>query len=115
MGAGTSYTVNQTGGNKDAVIGAHTHTITDPGHGHFFVTDDNLGGLANSNLGGKPGLQRLNRLSGGASEGGGDLYLYSTSNTDKTNISISSAGESGVNKNLPPFYALCYIMRVPTP
>ena len=26
-------------------------------------------------------------------------------------VSIQSAGESGTNKNLPPYYALCYIMK----
>jgi microcystin-dependent protein len=114
VGAGDSYTVNQNGGSPDAVVGAHSHTITDPGHGHFFVTDDNLGGLSPTNIGGKPGLSRLSRLSGGGSQGGGDLWLYSTSNTDKTNVTIASAGESGTGKNLPPYYALCYIMRVPT-
>jgi hypothetical protein len=26
-------------------------------------------------------------------------------------VSVANAGESGTNKNLPPYYALAYIMR----
>lgn len=115
VGVGTEFgnTLKTSGGTKDAVVVSHTHALIDPGHGHFFVMDDNLGGLANSNLGGKIGLQRLDKLSGGGARHGGDLHLYSTSNTDKTNISIASASsDTGANKNLPPFVALYYIMRV---
>jgi hypothetical protein len=36
-----------------------------------------------------------------------------TGNTENatTGISIQSAGASGTNANLPPYYALCYIMK----
>ena len=113
VGAGSSYSVGNSGGSPNAVVVSHTHALTDPGHGHFFVMDDNLSGLSNSNLGGKIGLQRLDKLSGGGADGGGDLHLYSTSNTDKTNITIASASsDTGTNKNLPPYYALYYIMKV---
>jgi len=113
IGASATNNVNATGGSKDAVVVSHTHTLTDPGHGHFFVMDDNLGGITNSNLGGKIGLQRLDKISGGGAKHEGDLHLYSTSNTDKTNITIASASsDTGTNKNLPPYYALYYIMRV---
>ena len=39
LGAGTSTpAVGATGGSKDAIVVAHTHTITDPGHFHSITT-----------------------------------------------------------------------------
>lgn len=92
VGAGTSYSVGQTGGSKDAVVVAHTHTISSTAMGNVYnvgcrVDCDDDGGWA----GNSPSPPNL---------------------TITTNI--QSAGESGVNKNLPPYWALCYIMRVPT-
>lgn len=95
-----SYAVNGTGGSANAVVVEHTHGITEPnngdGHRHSF-TDD------------------YNGLGGGV--GGGGANTGTTSNTDNTafattGITINNAGESGVGKNLPPYYALLYIMRV---
>lgn len=121
VGAGTTYSVNQTGGNKDAVVVAHTHSATDDGsfadHRHMYLLDDNTQGAEPSydNI-------RVNTINNGGADGGGVLVANLTSkpknasNNFITNlgVTVASAGESGVNKNLPPFYALCYIMRVPT-
>jgi microcystin-dependent protein len=98
VGAGGSYTINQNGGNADAVVVAHTHTVTDPGHSHRLPTDSTPG----------PDSQSLTPTAN-ADEGYGVR-----SESSKTGITIASAGESGTGKNLPPYYALCYIMRVPT-
>ena len=96
VGAGTTYTVDTQGGSPDAVVVAHTHTVTDPGHTHRVALD---------------GQQPSNGpdFEGGNSQGGGGLLSTSSS---VTNISIAAAGESGVNKNLPPYHALVYIMRI---
>ena len=96
VGAGTTYTVGTQGGSPDAVVVAHTHTVTDPGHTHRVALD---------------GQQPSNGpdFEGGNSQGGGGLLSTSSS---VTNISIAAAGESGVNKNLPPYHALVYIMRM---
>jgi len=40
----------------------------------------------------------------------GSSYSNET-NSANTGISIQSTGASGTNANLPPYYALCYIMK----
>lgn len=92
VGAGTSYTVNQTGGSKDAVVVQHTHT-TQP-HTH---TTTGVASTAQVDIDDDA------------------TYWYGTQvTTSPATVIVNSTGESGVNKNLPPYYALCFIMRVPT-
>ncbi len=94
--------LTQTGGTKDAIVVSHTHTatstVTDPGHTH------GIGG----------------REYGGGGNPGGDLngpntdYGYRTySNTTGISVatSVSTTGSSGTNQNLPPYYALAFIMK----
>jgi hypothetical protein len=81
----------QTGGSKDAIVVSHTHTITDPGHTHTVPT----GGTASNSL-----------VSGGTVN-----LASSTTGSSTTGISVNSSGSSGTNANLPPYYALAYIMK----
>ena len=92
VGAGSTYSVDDTGGSADAVVVSHTHTVTDPGHNHSVP---NSGSQNNS-------------FDSGTTVGND---VTGTSGTATTGISIASAGESGTNKNLPPYYALAYIMK----
>lgn len=92
VGAGDTYSVDDTGGSADAVVVSHTHTITDPGHTH---TQYGTGPKNNSF---DSGTSVANDSSG-------------PTGSSTTGISINSAGESGTNKNLPPYYALAYIMK----
>lgn len=92
VGAGSTYAVDATGGSADAVVVSHTHTVTDPGHNHSVP---NSGSQNNS-------------FDSGTTVGNDTT---GTSGTATTGISIDSAGESGTNKNLPPYYALAYIMK----
>jgi hypothetical protein len=92
VGAGSTYSVDDTGGSADAVVVSHTHTVTDPGHNHSVP---NSGSQNNS-------------FDSGTTVGNDTT---GTSGTATTGISIASAGESGTNKNLPPYYALAYIMK----
>jgi hypothetical protein len=98
IGAGNTYAVNATGGSANAVVVSHTHTatstVTDPGHFHAVSAANTAGSAAF-----------------GTSSGGGTL------NTDSkvTGITVATtnatAGVSGTNANLPPYYALAYIMK----
>jgi hypothetical protein len=94
VGAGSTYAVDATGGSADAVVVTHTHaaTVTDPGHNH---TVENQVGAGFGQPAG-----RINDDAG-------------TTGTSFTGISVTnaSAGVSGTNANLPPYYALCYIMK----
>ena len=95
VGAGNTYAVGATGGSADAVVVSHTHSINDSGHNHVTLTNK---GTSQPNEGGDAG-------------GGYQGPLNQTSTTSTTGITINSTGEDGTNKNLPPYYALCYIMK----
>ena len=96
LGAGNSYTVGQTGGSTDAIVVAHTHTatVTDPGHIHTLNTSNSA-----TTYGGGPSIFA-------ASVGG-------QTNSAVTGITVAntSTGTSGTNANMPPYYALAYIMK----
>jgi microcystin-dependent protein len=102
IGAGNSYAVNGTGGSANAITVAHTHTATstviDPGHAHTY-------------------LKNVQPQYTGTGVYTTDVWdnQSATTSTASTGISVSttvaSAGSSGTNANLPPYYALCYIMK----
>jgi microcystin-dependent protein len=107
VGAGSAYAVNATGGNADAVVVSHSHTFAGDAlgtHSHtlttnrtsksgnatpFMLTDPNVG----ENLNGSAAFN-TSGVSAGTPSG-----------------TISTAGVSGTNANLPPYYALAYIMK----
>jgi hypothetical protein len=101
VGAGSTYAVNALGGSADAVVVSHTHTatstVTDPGHTHGYIR--NVG--FNNNAAGSIPNDIVNQAA--------------TTNSNTTGITVATtvanAGVSGTNANLPPYYALCYIMK----
>ena len=102
--AGLTYAVNASGGAANATLVSHTHTFTGTALGTHQHKPVN--GAA---MGLSPG--------GGGGAGGGDLNS-SSGNVDTSAVSAgtpagtnSTEGSSGVNANLPPYYALCYIMK----
>ncbi len=81
IGAGNNYNVDDTGGSKDAVVVEHKHTTNIDG-GHVI-----------------PG-------------NGGSTFPYGGAGTySSTVFSMNNEGVSGTDKNLPPYHALCYIMK----
>jgi len=106
VGAGSTYAVNATGGSADAIVVSHNHTatstVTDPGHVHTASTIRGGGGGAN------PGF--------GAVDGGVIQTSSGTTNGASTGITVATttatAGSSGTNANLPPYFALAYIMKL---
>ena len=103
VGAGSTYAVAATGGTADAVVVSHTHTATsnvsDPGHYHNSYTS----GAPN---GGGAGAC-LSYFQGA----GGPQPTQPASTGITVGTTITSAGVSGTNQNLPPYYALAYIMK----
>jgi hypothetical protein len=101
VGAGNTYSVNQTGGSADSIVVSHTHTatsvVTDPGHVHglYAAQGDAVGGSgANAAYRGTPGANTSSAVTG---------ITVATTN--------ASTGVSATNANLPPYYALAYIMK----
>jgi microcystin-dependent protein len=125
VGAGSTYAVGATGGSANATLVSHTHTfsgntgamnanqahthgVSDPGHNH----QGGPGGAASGNFGGW--------------FSNADFTIDRLTSTSATNISInatnidhlhaysgttSTSGSSATNANLPPYYALAYIMK----
>ena len=111
VGAGSTYAVGATGGSADAIVVSHTHTatstVTDPGHTHTTLFSIGAGGSEPQNDWGDVGPS-----------GGNDQLTTFRPNGAALNVtnitvatSLSSTGSSGTNANLPPYYALAYIMK----
>lgn len=106
VAAGSTYAVGATGGSNDAIVVSHTHTatsvVTDPGHTHAPTTAGN---------------SFLTTPSGGFQIGSGVVGRSNDATTASSTTSITVAttnttsGTSGTNANLPPYYALAYIMK----
>ena len=99
VGAGSTYAVNATGGSADSILPTHTHgatsVVTDPGHLH---TLNNAGFVGSGIYAYESGNNGLATQTGSAVTG----ITVTTTN--------ANAGVSPTNGNLPPYYALCYIM-----
>ena len=101
LGAGNTYAVGATGGSTDAIVVTHTHTatstVTDPGHTHQSQWV-NFGGSGIS-------LNTAGQTANGTA----------TTSTSTTGITVAttnaSAGTSGSGANMPPYYALAFIMK----
>jgi hypothetical protein len=106
LGAGNTYTVGQTGGSANSIVVAHTHTatstVTDPGHLHTYSVPSPE---ANGQGGGGTSGQTLMQNPPPSGNTG----------TSTTGITVAttnaSTGSSGSGANMPPYYALCYIMK----
>jgi hypothetical protein len=106
VGAGSTYAVDASGGSADAIVVSHTHTatsaVTDPGHTHN-ITSSMIG-----DSGGTGEFTGVNGSPGGTIRS--DRVLSKTTGITVA-TTVNSAGSSGTNANLPPYYALCYIMK----
>jgi hypothetical protein len=115
LGAGNTYTVGQTGGSTDAVIVSHTHaaTVTDPTHTHTATDSGHNHSYQNSNVTGSSGAGPYAQFENQVSSNTGTGYANISVASASTGISVSNAttGVSGSGANMPPFYALCYIMK----
>ena len=134
-GAGSSYSVDQTGGSKDATLVSHSHTINNHTHS-FSGSNSHRHGYAFGTAQGTPIGNNYNSSGitnvtdrGGITEqqqSGSPQYPNHhgyTADTGQTTISISgntgnpsntgtnAQGSSATNANMPPYYALCYIMK----
>ena len=108
----TTYTVGQTGGSNDAVVGSHNHTftgnlLTTPSHNwsHAHTVSIGAGKSLKSPTGSKF-YKSGTSTSVTSSSSGGHTHTYTASGT------ITEAGEDPTDKNLPPYYATNIWKRV---
>ena len=112
VGAGNSYDVNATGGSKDAIVVSHNHSASTSVSGSTASAGNHRHAIKRSNsdsgFGGSVGTDAVgsNYVQ---SEYAGE-HKHSISVTAST--TIGNTGSSGNSANLPPYYALAYIMKV---
>ena len=103
VGAGSSYAVDATGGSANATLPTHSHdkgtlSVTGGDHSHGYT-------FLNQNVSHGGGSSAYGRTTTSASTGGSGSLTMSVSG------STGSEGSSATNANLPPYYALAYIMK----
>lgn len=127
VGAGSTYAVAATGGSANATLvshthtatststftgtalGTHTHSITDPGHTHV----QGIYGSIGSGIPGSTVIYGTGQTSNSAVTGVSVVAASAgtPAGTVSTSTSNSTEGSSATNANLPPYYALAYIMK----
>jgi len=104
------YDPGDIGGSADATLVSHSHTATssvnDPGHSHTLDTRDST---ANNGTG-AGNNQEFAGWDGGPDRGAVETQSKFTGITVST--TITPEGSVATNANLPPYYALAFIMRV---
>lgn len=106
VGAGSTYAVDATGGSADAIVVSHTHT--------FSGTTAAAGSHNHTVTASNQSSQNGTVSGGGTLPATGSSTLTTSTVADHTHTysgTTASAGSSGTNANLPPYYALCYIMK----
>jgi len=101
VGAGSTYAVGATGGSANATLVAHTHTGTTNTTGSHTHT------ISHSGI---SGVSAGGQIAGGSPQNDTTSPTQSAGNHSHT-LNVNSTGSSGTNANLPPYYALCYIMK----
>jgi hypothetical protein len=103
VGAGDSFSVGDVGGSANTILPLHSHggsTNTVANHTHISAGGGSIGG-------GSLGIQS----SGGSSSGSSGTSSSGAHNHTMV-VSTAGVGENGIGKNLPPYYALCYIQQL---
>ena len=107
VGAGTggNYSVNDTGGSADATLVSHQHSA-----GSYSAASD---GAHTHSYNFRSGTERADNDEDHQRNSGSTAYTTSSDGSHTHSISGSSSteGSSATNANLPPYYALCYIMK----
>jgi hypothetical protein len=130
VGAGNSYAVSQIGGTAEAIVvshthtasstssfsgnalGTHTHTATDLGHAHqYMMPSTTQQKPLGSGQGAFIGATDTATSTGFANISVVPISAGIPTGNVSTSTTISSTGSSGANANLPPYYALAYIMK----
>jgi hypothetical protein len=94
------------GGTKDAINVSHTHTATVTDTGHTHTTELNY-----TTTGGAGSSRQWYGRTGSLDVSGSSDAKASSSATTGVTVSNSTEGSSGTNANLPPYYALAFIMK----
>ena len=119
VGAGSSYAVDATGGSANATLVSHSHTINN--HTHSFSgsgSSSHSHGIPKGQGGSQANIQnyipspRVEQVQASFSSDSATVSLTVSGTTgDPSNRGTDSQGSSATNANLPPYYALAYIIK----
>jgi len=124
VGAGSTYAVDATGGSANAITVSHTHTFT----GSAATAGTHTHGVWSDSAGADGTARAFNNALARSIAAIVDVpsgYITTVNNngspqqalensgshTHTVTGTTDSTGSSGTNANLPPYYALCYIMK----
>ena len=104
LGAGQGVYIGDTGGSANSVVVAHSHTAvaeTDGSHSHSSDFNNQAG--VDGDYWGQGGRYQPKEAETNSRTGTGGAHGHS--------VTVASAGVSGVGANLPPYYALAFIIK----
>lgn len=130
VGAGSTYAVGDTGGVDTVTLsvaqmpshthtvagttdsqGTHSHFVNDPSHAHLYNAPTlNAGGSFGGISG--AGFTSLNLTQLSSFSGTGISIVAAGSHTHTYSGTTTSIGGSTGHENRPPYYALCYIVKI---
>lgn len=125
VGAGSTYSVGATGGSNTVTLA----TSNIPSHTHSHSFSVNLSGLTCSSAGehthtirtgdGSVSSARPNSAGGASTSRPGSIntesagsHTHTISGSGSLSGSISNTGGGQAHENRPPYYALCFIMKI---
>lgn len=117
VGAGSTYNPATTGGSADAIVVSHTHTYsgnTGSAGSHRHGLNANTGGtikILGTQTSKVGGIDNANSEVWQYSYNGYNIMEEAGSHQHSFSGTTSANGSSGTNANLPPYYALAYIMK----
>ena len=126
VGHGSNFAVDATGGSADATLVSHSHTINNhthsfsgttnnPGNHHHNVDTHNEWSSTHGNWTSGSGYRQTHHFDfyykPETSDAGGHTHTVSGTTGNPSDTGTNSQGSSATNANLPPYYALCYIMK----
>ena len=129
VGTGNNYNLNATGGSANAVLVAHSHGAgtysaqSNGNHNHSvgsgadqFQTQDSSDGnnVSNAHSSGDPDQGDFDEGSATNTNSNGShshTINGSSATVGKDNTGADSTSQAGTNANLPPYYALAFIMK----
>ncbi len=114
------FDVNDTGGSKDATLVSHSHTVNSHTHGAGSYSASSAGAhthsfsahFSDTSLDNDEGNRTIYPNLSNSTTGSGGAHTHSVSGTSgSASPSTNSQGSSATNANLPPYYALIYIIK----
>jgi len=121
IGVSDTYALDSTGGSADAIAVSHNHTATTNSKGAHTHSTTSAGNHAHSYTGATGAATRVGPGSPTTLAAPSGMTTNTTGNHSHTAnsagnhthaVTVTAAGEAGTGKNLPPYRAVNYIMRI---